>query len=73
MPTTTEQFAAACQQAGGSVVSPMHCQLADGAIVTVDAQGNAVCTNSVGKCAPAKGGGALMLGAAALAALMLLR
>jgi len=70
-------FDTACKEAGGSVISPLNCQLADGAVVTVDAQGNAVCVNTAGRCAaePAVkgGGGALLLGAAALAALMLLR
>ncbi len=75
MPTNAAQFAAACKEINGTVVSPLHCKLGDGAIVTVDAQGNAVCSNNAGRCAaPSKPGrGALMIGAAAIAALMLLR
>lgn len=75
MPTDAAQFAAACKEANGTVVSPLHCKLGDGAIVTVDAQGNATCANAVGRCAAAgkPGRGALMIGAAAIAALMLLR
>lgn len=74
---TAEQFAAACKNVGGSVIGPLQCQLADGAIMTVDAQGQGVCVNAVGQCAGAAvagaGKGALAIGAAALAALMLLR
>lgn len=78
-PALEAQFATACAEAGGSVVGSMRCQLPDGAIVTVDEQGNAVCTNTAGQCAgeaaaaTGKTGSALMIGAAALAALMFLR
>lgn len=70
-------FATACQSIGGSVVGSKICQLADGAQVTVDATGNSSCVNAVGQCAAVAAGtkkmSPVVLGAAALAALMLLR
>lgn len=69
-----EAFAAACAAEQGVIIGPMRCKKPDGAVVTWDAQlGRAVCVNAVGECAGTKKGSALMIGAAALAALMLLR
>jgi len=72
---TSADFAAACKQAGGTAVGAKVCQFADGSQYTVDAAGKAQCVNNVGQCAGKTVAGAtpLLLGGAALLALMLLR
>lgn len=68
--------AGACSSAGGSWDGE-GCALPDGSRIGVDSNCQPKCLNSVGACTGAqpasKGGGAMMIGAAALAALLFLR
>jgi len=76
MPSSPDAFAQACKdQLGGTVIGPNICQAPDGAQISASPDGQAVCVNNVGQCAKGGGakGGAMMIGAAALAALMFLR
>jgi hypothetical protein len=76
-PADPSAFAAYCASEKGTLVNGV-CTFPDGA-KAVFKNGNAVCVNVVGRCAPGvteekkPGRGALMIGAAALAALMFLR
>lgn len=80
-PAAPDYAAETCRVSGGTHANGV-CTLPDGAVVLVQADGTAVCVNAVGQCAAGDAGagagagggkGTLMLGAAALAALMFLR
>lgn len=70
-PSTEDAFTQACRAEGGSMHGNV-CTLPDGAMIAWEG-GRPACKNVVGRCAQGGGKATLMLGAAALAALMFLR